>query len=227
MRKIVPIIVLIASTALLIIAIRQYSGYHQFSRYKILKSEAKSIESAFPALESALLKAIVHYKNPDFYKELGRLYLDRAIAENKYGDADKRDAYLEKAMTELAESIRRNPADSWAYFDLGKIYMLYNYPLMTYAEKARRIFQEALQINPANELLNRDVVYFHLIQWDQLNEAEKQFVWDRLDRNMKMDDGFLGRLRNQWIENAKTEEGLKAILMSNPSLWERIKGSFK
>jgi len=227
MRKIASIIIVVALMALLIIAIRQYSGYHQFSRYKILKSEAKSIESAFPALESALLKAIVHYKNPDFYKELGRLYLDRAIAENKYGDADKRDASLDKAASTIAEGIKRNPVDSWAYFDLGKIYMLYNYPLMTYAEKARHFFMGALQINPANEFLNLNVLYFHLIQWDQLNEAEKQFVWDRLDRNMKMDDGFLGRLRNQWIENAKTDDGLKAILMSNPSLWERIKSNFK
>jgi len=227
MRKIVSIVVLIASMALLIIAIRQYSGYHQFSRYKILRSEAKSIEDAFPALESALLKSIGNYQNPDFYKELGRLYLDRAIAENKYGNADKRDAFLDKAASTIAEGIKRNPLDSRAYFDLGKVYMLYNYPLMTYAEKARQFFMEALRINPANEFLNLNVLYFHLNQWSVLSENEKQSVWDRLDRNVKTDDGFFGRLRNQWIENVKTDEGLKAILMSNPSLWERIKGNFK
>ena len=226
-KRLFLLILLIATAGLLFVAIRQYAGFHHYNDYKSIRSEARSIQSAFPELETSLSKAVRAYKNPLFYKELGRLYLDRAQAEDKFGDPALRDAFLDKAAAAVDENIRRNPLDSWAYYDMGKIWMLYNAPLLTYADKARAYLRSALELNPSHDFLNLNVLYLFLIQWNSLTENEKIFVFSQIGRKLDEKREFIGLLKYQWNKNTGNEEGLKSILRSYSPIWRRIAGEFK
>ena len=226
-KRLFFVLLLTATAGLLFVATRQYIGFHHYNAYKNIRSEARSIQSAFPELETALSKAVRAYKNPLFFKELGRLYLDRAQAEDKFGDPALRDVFLDKAAAAIAENIRRNPLDSWAYYDMGKIWMLYNAPLLTYADKARAYLRSALELNPSHDFLNLNVLYLFLIQWNSLTENEKAFVFSRIGRKLDEKLEFIGLLKRQWIENTGNEEGLKSILSSYSPIWRRIAGEFK
>ncbi len=211
----------------LYVSARQYAGFRELHRYEKLRASAKSITSEFPALESTLAQAIRLYKNPAFVRELGLLYMDRAIAEDKFGDPAKRDEYLDLAAKTFAENLRLNPSDSWAYFELGKIYVLYNSPLLTYADRGRQFLRQALEFNRAHNFLNLEVLFYHFSQWDMLDEAEKKFAWERLEQKWLERPDFLRQLRWQWTGAIKSDRGLKEILMSNPTLWARISKDFR
>jgi hypothetical protein len=226
-RKAILVLLLILTAACLYVSARQYAGFRELNRYKELRASVQSIESGFSALESTLSQAIRLYRNPAFHRELGLLYLDRAIAEDKFGDPARRDEFLDQAALAFAENIRRNRSDSWAYFELGKIYMLYNSPLLTYADRGRQYFRLALELNPAHEFLNLETLFFHLSQWDMLEAPERDYAWARLERKWLEKPAFLGQFRRQWIRAAKSDQGLKEILMSNSMLWTRISQDFK
>jgi hypothetical protein len=220
-------ILALGTLALLIWATRQYLGFHAFGRYQNLRSEVRSIQSDYEILERPLTRAIAAFDNPAFEKELGKLRLERARAENQYGDPQLRDDFLDRALDAFGRAQRLDPLDAWAYFEMGKAYFLYNYPLLTYADKGRFFARQALAFNPAEEFLNLEVLYYHFSQWDMLDPAEKEFAWARLEHEWRSKAGFVGRLRSEWVHNAKTDEGLRAILMSNPALWTRIEADFK
>ncbi len=226
-RRAALLLFLCGMGALLTVSFRQFAGFRSFHRYERLRAETGSLERGFPALEAALDDAIRQYAHPAFYQQLSRLYFDRALSEDKSGDPAGRDEFLDKAAAATAENIRFNPLDSWAYFEMGKIWMMTNAPLLTYADKGRLFLRRALELNPAHDFLNLEALYFHLSQWDMLEEAEKRFVWDRIERKWLEKPVFVHLLRRQWIQAAKTDEGLKSILMSNPALWRRIAGDFK
>jgi hypothetical protein len=145
-------------------------------------------------------------------KELGRLYLEMALGENEFGTAAGRDALCDLGRESLVRSIRANPADSSAYFDIGKAYLLYNFPLLTYAEKGRVYLKRALELKPADEFLSLNILYIFLTQWDLLEEEEKEFAGGRLKEQAAANESFMDRLRRRWGENFGTAAGLEPIL---------------
>lgn len=221
------VLLLCGTSALLFFSVRQYSGFRNFQRYERLRAATPSIRDDFGKLESSLLAAVRMDKNPDYFKALGLLYIDGALAEDKSDEPAQRDAFLDQAASAIAESIRRNPLDSWAYFEMGKAWMLYNAPLLTYADKGRWYLRRALELNPAHDFLNLQTLYYHLSQWDMLDETEKEFAWARLERKWLERRSFIRLLRRQWVKSAKKDDGLRAILMSNEALWRRIAGDFR
>jgi len=226
MRAIKIIILFAIVHILFLVGFKHNMGYLNFDRYKGLRAEAESVEEAFPALEKHLKRAAKYSKNPVFYRELGRLYLEMAIAKHKFGEAAERDAYLDKAESSLREQIQRNPADALGYYRMGQVYMLYNYPLMTYMGKGRVYFRKALYLDPSDESHNLNALYIFLTQWQYLDEKEKSFVFERLDRMVSANESFIRQLRNRWIENFKDDALFKSILMENKSLWPRISKFF-
>ena len=225
--KIIRLILLLGTAFALFIAIRQYLGYHYLNKYKSLRTEVKSIESGFAALEGTLEKAIRFSKNPVFYRELGRLYIERATAEIEFGTAEKREFYLDCARDAFAAEINNNPLDSWAYYDMARVWMLYNFPLQTFAEKGRFYCRKALEFNPANEFLNLNILYAYLTQWNDLSDEEKSFSFKQLEKTVQDREDFLEKLRQRWMENVKDEGKLKEILRGDKVLWDKISGSFK
>lgn len=209
MRKMIGFAV---AAVLLVLAAAHYLGYHSFYEYKRARAAAESLERSFPELERHLKRAIVFSKNPRFLKELGRLYLEMALAENEFGTAAGRDAFCDLARESLARSIRANPADSSTYFEMGKVYLLYNFPLLTYAEKGRVYLKRALELKPADEFLSLNILYIFLTQWDLLEEEEKEFAGGRLRERAAANESFMDRLRRRWEENFGMAAGLEPIL---------------
>lgn len=221
MRVTAKIILLGVVLALFAFSAKSYLGYHYFYRYGETRSRAESIERSFPKLEARIKTAVGFWQNPLFYLEMGQLYLERALAENQFGSRARRDFYLDRARESLIRAIKGNPVDAFTYFEMGKVYMLYNFPLLTYLEKAKLYFRKALELKPADEFLNENVLYIYLTQWDWLEEEEKEFVGERVRAMGEMEeregrdgiDGrFVRRLRSKWRENFGEVEKLEEIL---------------
>jgi hypothetical protein len=222
MKPVVKGIVVLAVVAVFAVAARAYLGYHHFYRYAALRARATNLEGSFGALEPALKRAVKFSGNPLFYQELGRLYLEMAMAENKFGTAEKRDAYLERAQESLEAFVRRNPLDAFGYYELGKVYMLYNYPLLTYAARGREYMRKALEMRPVDEDLNVNVTYVFLVQWDRLSEVEKAFIEARILRNLEASENFFPRLLSLWLEEFKDANRLRDILAQNGEIWAKV-----
>jgi tetratricopeptide (TPR) repeat protein len=226
MRVVGKIVVLAVAACLIVIAARAYLGYHFFYKYGAGRGEAQSLDKSFPELEKNLRRAVAFSKNPLFYQEMGRLYLEMALAENKFGTPEKRDDYLNLAGDSLAELLKRNPAEAFGYYEMGKVYMLYNFPLLTYASKARQYFNKALELRPLDEELNVNVVYIYLTQWDILSHVERAFVFEAVTRNLENNESFFPQVKKLWVDEFGDVERLKAIFANDPNFWPKISRYF-
>jgi hypothetical protein len=222
MKPIVKVVVLALVAGLFVLAAKAYLGYRNFYSYAAGREEATNLEGSFGALEPKLQRAVSFSHNPLFYQEMGRLYLEMALAENKFGTPEKRDEYLDRAWESLEGLIRRNPLEAFGYFELGKVYMLYNYPLLTYAAKGRVYLRTALEMRPVDEDLNVNVTYVYLAQWDRLSDAEKDFVYAAVARNLETDTNFFPRVLALWTSEFKDSARLKAIFSDNQDLWAKL-----
>lgn len=226
MKLVGKIIVLAVAACLVVIGARAYLGYHFFYKYGAGRAEAQSLDKSFPGLEKNLKRAVAFSKNPLFYQEMGRLYLEMALAENKFGTPEKRDYYLDLAGDSLAELLKRNPAEAFGYYEMGKVYMLYNYPLLTYAGKGRNYLRKAIELRPADEFLNVSVIYLYLAQWDRLSSAEKSFVYESVKRNLESHEYAFPQIKNLWVEEFGNAVKLKEIFIENKGLWEKLSRFF-
>jgi len=198
--------------ALLALATKEYLGFHFYYQYKKEREEARSIEQAFSSLEKKLKLALKFSGQPLFFQELGRLYLEKAMAENEFGSPARRDEFLLKAEMSLKEQIRRNPVDARAFYNLGKIYLLYNFPLLTYADRGRACLRRALELKPADVFLNVNVIYMYLAQWELLTDDEKSFLARQLRSIEARTPDFRDRLRRRWRENFPSTDLLEERL---------------
>jgi hypothetical protein len=221
MKLVTKVLALTAAAGLFALAARAYLGYHFFYRYAEARAEAANLAGSFGTLEP-VLKSVVRFSgNPLFYQELGRLYLEMALAENKFGTAEKRDEYLERARLSLEVLIGRNPLDA-GYYELGKVYMLYNYPLLTYAARGREYLRRALEMRPVDGDLNVYVTYVFLAQWQRLSAAEKDFVLAAVSRNLETDKGFFPRFLALWMREFKDSPKLEAIFFEDENIWPKV-----
>lgn len=226
MKTAVKVIVLAAAAGLFVLAAKAYLGYHFFYRYAAAREVATNLQGSFSLLEPKLERAVSFTGNPLFYQELGRLYLEMALAENKFGTPEKRDAYLDRARESLEGLIRRNPLDAFGYYEMGKVYMLYNYPLLTYAAKGRAYFRRALEMRPVHEDLNVDVLYACLAQWARLSEPERDFVTERVARNVAASESFFPWIISRWLNEYKSVEKLQKIFAEYKDLWPQVSRYF-
>lgn len=212
MRVATKIVLIGVVMVLFFVGAKSYLSYHYFYRYGEARSRAESIERSFPKLEARIKTAVRFWGNPLFRLEMGQLYLERALVENQFGSAVRRDFYLDRARESLIQAIKGNPVDAFAFFEMGKVYMLYNFPLLTYMGKAKRYFRKALELKPADEFLNENIVYIYLTQWERLEDEEKGFVEERMQAMKEKNDYFEQRLLRKWRENYGGVEKLEEIL---------------
>jgi len=201
-----------AAVLILSLSVRFYAGFHNYYAYQELRREAVSIEGSFSRLEARLRRAVRFYGNPVFFKELARLYLERALAENEFGTPKSRDEFLDRAQHSLSEQIVRSPADAFAYYELGKTWMLYNFPLMTYFDRGKACFDEALRLYPTHEFLNLSIILTYLTQWQMLTERDRSVVRLRVRMMEKANKDFMPKLRDRWLRSYENTEKLDDIL---------------
>ncbi|MGB7297263.1 MAG: hypothetical protein WBC70_16905 [Candidatus Aminicenantales bacterium] len=226
MRPAFRIVSLAAVAGLFALAARAYLGHEYFHRYTVVRGKEAGLQGSFDLLEPRLMRAVSFSGNPVFYQEVGRRYLEMALAENKFGAAEKREAYLDRAREYLEGLIRRNPLDAFGYYDLGRVYMLYNYPLLTYAAKGRTYLRKALEMRPVDPGLNVDVIYAYLAQWERLSAAERDFIYAAVARSLENDAMFFPRILALWKGESKSPDRLKAIFSENSGLWAKLAGFF-
>jgi hypothetical protein len=102
-----------------------------------------------------------------------------------------------------------NPLDTSAEYEMGLTYLLYNYPLMTYADKAKLYLRKALELNPSDEFLNLNILYFYLTSWDGLTGEERDYALDRLRKIRAADPAFMPQLEERWKQQFGSLDGLR------------------
>jgi len=212
LKKILSILGLLIGLVALIASISFYLGYVNYYRYQEEKKSIKSLESDFESLEARLEQAVRFYPLPVFYSELGWLRLQRAMGEIEFGLPERSGQFLDSSREALKEAISKNPVDHSFFWELSKVYFLYNYPLLTYAEKGRLLCQEAVRRHPYNDFLLINVAIVFVEQWPLLESSEKDWLRDSLQRLIAVDSGFIKRLKNKWRQNYKETRSLELKL---------------
>jgi len=207
---------------LMAFAARDYIGARYYEDYYAARENVRSIQSGLPELERLLRRAVRFAPRRAYLEALGSLYLDAALAENQYGSPEKRDALLDKARDVLLREIGNYPAAAYGYYNLGRVYMLYNHPLLTYAARGRDYFRKALALQPADDFMNVNVLTLFLGQWALLDGGEKEDAWRRLADALERNEGFLRGIRDLWKRTNGNLEGLRAVYAENPALGPRL-----
>ena len=194
-KKILLIIVCLAG---LTVSVSSYLGYYCYNLYQSERRTMRSLERDFEQLQAPLQKAVNWYPSPEFYLELGRLRLLRAMAEIEFGQPEESDLYLSQAAEVLKRAIYLRPVDYAAFWELSKVYFLMNYPVPVYADRGRQLGWEAIKRAPHDEFLisNALVVFFE--QWLLLSEEEKTSVKQKIKDMEMANPGFLERFKKKW-----------------------------
>jgi tetratricopeptide (TPR) repeat protein len=88
---------------------------------------------------------------------------------------------------------------------------------MTYADKAKLYFRKALELDPADEFLNLNILYFYLTAWDVLEGADRDYAADRLRRIRAADPAFMPQLEQRWKQQFGSLDQLNQVLGSGLS----------
>ena len=153
------------AVAVFVPALRDYVGFRHLALYRRARAEARSVESAFPALEARLAKAVASSSRAVFQVETARLFVEMARVANEAGRDEDRDTFCDRAVAAYGRAIAANTIDAAALYETGTAYLLYNFPLMTYQDRAKAYFWQALAAKPADETINLNCPFplFHLV----------------------------------------------------------------
>ncbi|HMA54475.1 MAG TPA: O-antigen ligase family protein [Acidobacteriota bacterium] len=207
---------LLASAVLAVVlfvpAARDFIGFHYLSEYRRARAEARSVESAFPALESRLQKAAAASPRAIFQVEWARLDMEMARVANESGRDEDRDTFCDKAVARYGEAIAANPIDAGAHYEMGTAYLLYNFPLMTYQDRARAYFRQALVFKPADETINLNVIFLYCTWWPGLDSADRAYAAGLYRAMLARDPAFPAKLEGRWAQSFGTTDGLPPVM---------------
>ncbi|MGB8958238.1 MAG: O-antigen ligase family protein [Candidatus Aminicenantales bacterium] len=218
-RYMSPIRLIIAAVLAVVIfvpAVRNFLGFHDLAGYRRARAAARSVESAFPALESRLAKAAAVSRRAVFQVELARLDMEMARVANESGREEDRDTFCDKAVARYGQAIAANPIDAGTHYEMGTVYLLYNFPLMTYQDRAKAYFRQALVFKPADETINLNVIFLYLTWWPALEDADKTYAAGLYRAMIARDASFPARLEGRWVQSFGASDGLRAILAGLP-----------
>jgi hypothetical protein len=210
--RLAPPAAALAALVLFVPAWRDYRGFHHLGEYRQARGAARSVESAFPALEARLEKAVASSPRAVFRVELARLYTEMARVANDAGREEDREAFCDKAVAAYDKAIAANPIDAFTHYEAGTVYLLYNFPLMTYADRAKAYFRKALELKPADEFINLNVIFVYFSGWPGLEDAEKDYAAGLYRAMLGRDPSFAGKLETRWKQSYGSVDALRVIL---------------
>lgn len=193
-------------------AFRDFAGFRHLGEYRRARGEARSVESAFPALEARLEKAVNASPRSEFRIELARLYTEMARVANDSGRDEEREAFCDKAVASYGKAIAANPIAAFTHYETGTVYLLYNFPLMTYSDRAKTYFRAALEFKPADESINLNVIFLYFNWWTTLEDAERTYAAGLYRQAVARDPGFPAKLEGRWKQSFQTTDRLAAVL---------------
>jgi len=204
------------AVAVLVPAVRDFVGFDHLAAYRRSRAAARSVESAFPALEARLAKAAAASPRAVFQVESARLYMDMARVANESGREEDRDEFCDKAVIHYGEAISANPIDAGTHYEMGATYLLYNFPLMTYQDRAKAYFRQALAFKPADETINLNVLFLYFTWWPTLEDPEKDYAAGLYRAMLDRDPAFPAKFEGRWIQGHGAPEALAALLADLP-----------
>ncbi len=200
------------AVAIFVPAVRDFLGFRQLAGYRQARSEARSVESAFPALEARLEKAAAASPRAVFQVELARLYVEMARVANESGRDEDRDTLCDRAVAHYGQAIAANPIDAGTHYEMGSAYLLYNFPLMTYQDRAKAYFRQALLFKPADETINLNVMFLYLTWWPTLEDDDKAYAAGVYRKMLARDPAFPAKLEGRWVQSNQPPDALRALL---------------
>ena len=72
-----------------------------------------------------------------------------------------------------------------------------------------------------DEALTFTFIYASPARGDRLGEAEKDFAYAAVARNLETDENFFPRIMALWMSDFKDSPRLKAIFSENKDLWAK------
>jgi putative inorganic carbon (HCO3(-)) transporter len=204
------------AVVVLVPAARDSLGYHDLAAYRRARAGARSVESAFPALEARLAKAAAASPLAVFEVELARLSMDMARVANDDGREEDRDTLCDRAVVHYSRAIAANPIDAGTYYEMAAAYLLYNYPLMTYQDRAKTYLRQALRFKPADETINLTVLYLYFSWWPTLEAADRAYAAGLYRSALARDPAFPAKLEGRWVQGYGGPDALRAVLAELP-----------
>ena len=201
---------------ILIPAVRDFLGFRDLAAYRRARSEARSVERAFPALEAKLLAAASVSPRAVFQVELGRLDMEMARVANESGLEEERDTFCDRAVARYGQALAANPIDAGTHYEMATAYLLYNFPLMTYQDRAKAFFRQALIFKPADETINLNVLFLYFTWWPTLDEPDQAYAASLYRRMLVRDPAFPAKLEGRWLQGRGDPAVLRAILAAPP-----------
>jgi hypothetical protein len=218
-RHISPFRLLMAgflAVALFVPALRDFLGFRHLALYRRARTEARSIESAFPALEERLGQAAASSSRAVFRVETARLFMEMARVANDAGRDEERDSFCDRAVAAYGRAIAANPIDAAALYETGTAYLLYNFPLMTYQDRAMAYFRQALAAKPADETINLNVLFLYFTWWPTLEDPDRDYAAATYRAMQARDPAFPAKLEDRWTRTYGSPDGLRAALAELP-----------
>ncbi len=212
LKRLGPPLAALLALGLFAAAFHDFRGFQYLGQYSRARSEARSVESAFPALEALLEKAVNASPLSEFRIELARLYTEMARVANDSGREEEREVFCDRAASAYERAIAANPVHAFTYYETGLVYLLSNYPLMTYADRAKTYFRKAIELKPADDFLNLNVIFLYFNWWQTLEDTEKSYAAGLCRQAVARDPGFGAKLEARWKQSFKTADRLAAIL---------------
>jgi tetratricopeptide (TPR) repeat protein len=206
----------VLSIALFVPALRDFSGFRHLALYRRARSEARSVENAFPALEARLAKAAASSSRAVFRVETARLFMEMARVANEAGRDEDRDTFCDRAVAAYGRAIAANPIDAATLYETGMAYLLYNFPLMTYQDRAQAYFRQALAAKPADETINLNVLFLYFTWWPTLEEGDRRYAASTYRSMLARDPAFAAKLEARWTRSYGAPDGLRAVLAELP-----------
>jgi O-antigen ligase len=206
----------VIAVVVLVPAVRDYLGYHHLADYRRARAEARSVENAFPALEARLEKAVAASPRAVFQVELARLYMDMAKVANDAGRDEDRDTFCDRAVVHYGQAIAANPIDAGVHYEMAATYLFYNFPLMTYQDRAKTYFREALAFKPADETINTNVLFLYFSWWPTLEDADRTYAAGLYRKMAARDPAFPATLEGRWVQSYGGPEALRDLIAGLP-----------
>ncbi len=115
-------------------------------------------------------------------------------------------------MAGYGRAIAANPLDAATLYDAGTAYLFYNFPLMTYQDRAKAYLRQSLERKPADETINRNVIFLYFSWWPGLEDGEKTYASGLYRAMTGRDAAFPSKLEARWKQSYGTTERLEAVL---------------
>ena len=138
--------------------------------------------------------------------------MEMARVANESGRDEDRDTFCDRAVARYGRAIAANPIDAGTHYEMGTAYLLYNFPLMTYQDRARAYFRQALEFKPADETINLNVLFLYFTWWPTLEDADKAYAAGVYRKMLVRDPAFPAKLEGRWIQSNQPPDALRSLL---------------